>query len=214
MNESAACKKITSLLAMYIDKKLDLDTMEFVKAHLEVCSTCYKKYILLKGLINELRKAYQEITTEAELQEKNQKFNIKEYENFQSNLSSYFDNELSLNQCISMKKYMIKFPNARKDLEQLYNLHKLVINSQEAVKKTLTQDYSHTICHKLFGKSKKYKQKKFLKIASFAGILIIISSIIGTNISFTKTVLEKSKDFFKRPIYVHNKTNNNFIPIN
>lgn len=183
MNESSTCKKILSLLSLYIDKKLDLDDMQFVKTHLEICPSCYNKYIMLQDLVNEMRSAYQDFLSESLLQEKNQKFNIKEYEHFQTNISAYFDNELTLNDSVSMKKYMIKFPNARKEVELLYNLHNMIIDSKKEVKKSFTDDYSKLICEKILGKPINFKKNIALKVAIFVciffigGFLLLISPV-------------------------------------
>ena len=112
----------------------------FVEKHLQICPECNKKYIMLKELIYELRNAYQQLNYDVSAQDtKQQQFNIKEHENFQTNLSAYFDNELPLNESLSMKKYMIKYPKARKELEALYNLHSVIISSFNNTKRYLKQ---------------------------------------------------------------------------
>ena len=129
MTQSTTCRKVMSLLALYIDEKLDFETKEFVKHHLEICPECNKKYIMLKEIIFELRNAYKQLNNEHPYEEKKVQFNIKEHEKFQNNISAYFDNELQLDESLNMKKYMIKFPKARQELEDLYLLHTLINSS-------------------------------------------------------------------------------------
>lgn len=207
MNSSATCKKVTSLLSMYIDNKLDADLYEFVKNHLDVCPECYRKYVMLKQLLTELRNAYKELLNDAELQQKNQIFNIKEYERFHNNLSAYFDNELPLNESVDMKKYMIKFPNARRDLEEMYNLHKIIHNSVICVKKSFNQDYSKIICYKIRGITPSNRKAAYLKAASFAGALILLGAMVLSTLPAGKTVIDKGYRFLKRTIYVQTPFN-------
>ena len=65
MTQGTTCKKVMSLLALYIDNKLDFETKEFVEHHLEICQECNNKYIMLKELIFELRKAYKQLSDES-----------------------------------------------------------------------------------------------------------------------------------------------------
>ena len=108
MNSSVTCKKVSALLSMYIDKKLDFELNNFVKNHLEVCPACYCKYKSLKLLLQELRSAYADILTDTVIYEKNRMFNIKEYEAFKTNLSAYFDNELSVEESVDIIENYIR----------------------------------------------------------------------------------------------------------
>lgn len=218
MTQSETCKKVTSLLALYIDNKLDDTLKEFVAQHLEVCPECYKKFITLKQLIKELRCAYKDIINESKAQEKKIQFNIKEYENFHTNLSAYFDNELPLNESVKMKKYMIKFPNARKKLEEMYNLHKIISSSVVCLQKAFNNDYSKIICYRIQGKSPDFKKQLYLKAASFAAAFVVIAALIGSTLPVGKTVIDKGVKFFKKTIYVqalqHNEIASDIAPLN
>ncbi len=207
MTSSVTCQKVTSLLSMYIDNKLDYDLHEFVRRHLEICPECHKKYVMLKQLLAELRNAYKDLIQDTEAHEKKQIFNIKEYEKFHDNLSAYFDNELPLNESVNIKKYMIKFPNARKDLEEMYNLHKIISNSVVCVKKNFNKDYSKTICYELQGIDPSNKKAAYIKIASFAGIIIILAALFLTTLPVGKTVIDKGVNFLKHTIYVQKTVN-------
>lgn len=208
MTQSSACRKVTSLLALYIDEKLDEETKAFVEKHLQICPECNKKYIMLKELIYELRNAYQQLNYDVSAQDtKQQQFNIKEHENFQTNLSAYFDNELPLNESLSMKKYMIKYPKARKELESLYNLHSVIISSFNNTKRYLNSDYAKIICYRLQGKNYNVQKQKRLKIASYVASILLALTILFYTSPVGKTVINKSIEFFKKNIYVSSPSN-------
>ena len=210
MTESAVCRKVASLLALYIDNKLDIETKEFVENHLQICPQCNEKYKLLKDLIFELRKAYNQI----EIEPKNNMqthFNIKEHENFQTNLSAYFDNELQLNESLTMKKYMIKYPKARKELESLYLLHNILNTSFNSTKKFFNNNYAKAICFRVQGKDYEKKKRLNLKIASYAVSVLIILSILIYSSPIGKTVINKGLEFFKKNVYVLAPVDNNVM---
>lgn len=209
MTQSTTCEKVTALLALYIDNKLDIESKNFVTQHLEICPACHKKFVMLQQLIKELRNAYKEILNDSKLHEKKIQFSIKEYENFHTNLSAYFDNELPLNESVNMKKYMIKFPNARKSLETLYKLHKIINTSVISVQKTFNEDFSKVICYRIQGKTPDLRQQFWIKTASYASVILVIAVLIGSSLPVSKTVIERGMKFFKKTIYVqtplHNK---------
>ncbi len=208
MTQSTICEKVTALLALYIDNKLDIESKNFVAQHLEVCPDCYKKFVMLQQLIGELRSAYKELLNDSKLHENKIQFSIKEYENFHTNLSAYFDNELPLNESVNMKKYMIKFPNARKSLEELYKLHKIINTSVISVKKTFNGDFSKIICYRIQGKALDLKKQFWLKIASYACLLVVIAALIGSSLPVSRTVIERGMKFFKKTIYVQTLRHN------
>lgn len=207
MTQSTVCKRVTSLLALYIDNKLDVETKEFVEKHLQICPECNKKYNMLRELISELRKAYQNLEVDANT-ERNTQFNIKEHEKFQNNLSAYFDNELPLNESLIMKKYMIKYPKARKELEELYLLHNIITTSFNSTKKNFNDNYAKKICFKIQGKVYDKKKQVSFKIASYVAAILIILMITFYSLPIGKTVINKSLEFFKKNIYVSLPINN------
>ena len=203
MTQSMTCKKVTSLLAMYIDNKLDEETAEFVRAHLEICPECFQKYNMLRQLIWELRNAYRELLKESKSQERKYNFSIKEYEKFHANLSAYFDNELPLNESVNMKKYMIKFPNARNELEEMYNLHNLISVSALSVKKNFANDISKKVSNTLRGKPNYTASQKFFRVASYVISVAILSVFVFFMLPVGKAALDKGLQYFKKAIYVN-----------
>lgn len=211
MTQSTTCKKVMSLLALYIDNKLDFETREFVERHLEVCPECNKKYHMLKDLIFELRKAYNQLNDDTFYQEKNTQFNIKEHEKFQNNISAYFDNELQLDESLNMKKYMIKFPKARQELEDLYLLHNIIFSSFNNTKKNLDKDYSKIISYKIQGRKYNINSNTHIKVASYAISLFVILSLLFLSSPLGKTVINKSKEFFIKNVYVSTPQNTTIV---
>lgn len=207
MSQSDNCRKVLSLLALYIDDKLDVETREFVENHLRICPACNKKYVMMKELITELRNAYKQFSDESASQEKKVQFNIKEHERFQDNLSAYFDNELPLEESLSMKKYMIKIPKARRDLENLYHLHNIINSSFCNTKKLFNNDYSRLISYRLQGKTYDLKRNFRLKVATYAASILLILVVFFYNSSLGKTVIDKGLEFLKRNIYVTQPSN-------
>ena len=101
-----------------------------------------------------------------------------------------------------MKKYMIKFPNARTDLEFMYNLHKILTKSFITTKKSFSQDFAKNISYQIQGKN--YANRDFsMKIAGFVGIIVVLSALALTNSTPIKSFFEETyKKIFKEVIYV------------
>ena len=200
--QNQICKKVVSLLPLSIAGKLDSEQDRFVKLHLEVCPECYRRFIAIRELIAQIRDAYKEFVQDTITEKSKSTFCIKEYENFLTNLSSYFDNELSLNDSVAMKKYMIKYPNARQKLEELSKLHIAINDTANAVKKSFNKDFSSEICKNVFGKNPQFISNMWLKIASTVGVILLLGLFLSSNFSIAKTVREKGKRLFQKPIYV------------
>ena len=126
-------------------------------------------------------------------------------------ISAYFDNELQLNESLTMKKYMIKFPKARKELEDLYLLHNIMFASFQNTKKNCDKDFSKGICYRLQGKKYNYNQLNRIKIASYVVSILIILSFVFYSLPAGKTVIDKGLKFFSKNIYVSNPINHSIV---
>ena len=82
MTNKMLCKKVISLLSLYIENKLDVEDKLFVENHFITCSDCYQKYLEMKEIMNNLHLEYQKLLNEFERIESNKMFNIREYETF------------------------------------------------------------------------------------------------------------------------------------
>jgi hypothetical protein len=121
MENKEICKKISSMLSLYIDNRTTLEEKIYIENHLENCPVCYKKYIYLKSLIKDLKNSYKQVLELTKRKEKLKLFNIREHENFMQNISPYVDNELSPNECLEFRKYLVKSKNAQNELKKLCN---------------------------------------------------------------------------------------------
>lgn len=201
---SITCKKVASLMSMYIDEKLDDNLKSFVQRHLEVCPSCYNKYVTLKKMLAELKDAYSSISV-SQKQPTAAKFNIREHDRFHDNLSSYLDNELPLDESVDMKKYMIQFPSARDELERMYRMQKAMKTAFENIKPDIGRDFAHNTCLGLQGKETYLKKRVLLKVATFAGIFAVMSGFLAYNFYSKPEKKEIEKDKTKT-IYVMDKT--------
>ena len=78
--ENKTCKKVISILSLYIENKLNEEERFFVENHFLNCINCYQKYLEMKKIINNLHFEYEKLLDEFEKIESNQNFNIREYE--------------------------------------------------------------------------------------------------------------------------------------
>ena len=78
--ENKTCKKVISMLSLYIENKLNEEERFFVENHFLNCINCYQKYLEMKKIINNLHFEYEKLLDEFEKIESNQNFNIREYE--------------------------------------------------------------------------------------------------------------------------------------
>lgn len=68
-----------------------------------------------------------------------------QYRIFQNNLSAYIDNELPSDESIKIKKYTINNKKARKELEDTYNIRRLMSESFNKTKMDARQDFSRNV---------------------------------------------------------------------
>ena len=71
------------------------------------------------------------------------------YRVFKNNLSAYVDNELSSDEMIKIKKYAINNKKAREELENCYNLRKLMNDSLNKTKSDLKRDFTRSVLKQL-----------------------------------------------------------------
>lgn len=170
MNKELTCQQVSALLNFYIENKLNPRLKEYVNLHLEKCPKCKKK-------IEELRKIFSKYKQQKTLFETNN--NDLEYklpEESKHSLSAYIDNELDPKENIKIKKMTISNPNARKELETMYNFRKLIHSAYEKTKSDNHFDYSKNIVAQMQD-SKEYTTDYFYKIATV--FVMLITAIIG-----------------------------------
>lgn len=172
------------MLSLFIDDKLSDDEKFFVETHLLKCGDCYKKYIEMKTVMNNLHFEYEKLMDEFKKIDENNSFNIREYETFYNNISPYIDNELSYEDSIKFRKYLLNSKPARSDLAGAYNLRNNIKQSVENFKNKLNFNYSKKILKRLKNDNKEpfetiYKRAAIAVIIMITTLLII--SFIGLN---------------------------------
>lgn len=124
MFNKSVCRKVSSMLSLYIDNKLSVHDYAFIDEHLSQCDECYKKYLYLKSLIKSLKDSYKQVVELAQKKQKQATFSIREHEKFLDNLSPYVDNELDAQECFEFRKYLMKSKIAQRELKNTYILQK------------------------------------------------------------------------------------------
>ena len=181
MENKVICKKVTSMLSLYIDNNLSANDMFFVKDHIAVCPACRKKYLYLKSLIKNLKDSYKQFVEFSKQKQKKNNFSIKEHEKFVSQISSYIDNELDADECFKFRKYLMKSKNAQKALKSTYIIQKAMKYSFNQTKKLASSEITHNVIKQINSKQslfdsiilKQIFTTKTAKIAILAGFVIV-----------------------------------------
>ena len=183
--ENLICKKVVSMLAMYIDNKLDVEDRAFVENHFLMCSSCYTKYLEMKEIINNLHFEYEKLLKEFEKIESDKIFNIRDYEVFYHNISPYIDDELNYDESIKFRKYLLKSKSARTELAKAYNLKNNLKHSVSSFKDNLNINFSKKIIKKLQEENKESFDIIYKRAAIALGFMISTLIIIAIYMSFS-----------------------------
>lgn len=182
MLNKAICKKVSSMLSLYIDNKVNYQERAFIEEHLSNCDECYKKFLYLKSLIKNLKDSYKQVLELAIKKQKQATFSIREHEKFSENLSPYVDNELNAQECFEFRKYLMKSKMAQKELKNTYLMQKEMRLAFDKAKKTMNPDLSKTIMNSLKNKKespfqseiiKELFQPRTAKVAILSGLLLL-----------------------------------------
>lgn len=198
MFDNSVCKKVVSMLSLYIENKLDLEDRIYVENHFIECSDCYQKYLEMKEIMNNLHFEYEKLLNEFERIESNNVFNIREYEMFYKNISPYIDDELSYDESISFRKYLLKSKPARNELANAYGLKNNIKHSVSDFKSGLNLNFSKKIVKQLKDENRDAFDNIYRRAAVVLGFMIlslaIVSIFLGINYvnqSFAKIPEEK-----------------------
>lgn len=179
------CKKVISMLSLYIENKLDDDDRLFIENHFLECSSCYQKYIEMKEIISNLHFEYEKLLNEFERIESNKMFNIHEYEMFYKNISPYIDDELCYDESIKFRKYLLKSKPARAELASAYGLKNNIRSSVAMFKDNLNINFSKKVMKKLLDENKDSFDNVYKRAAVVLGFmisaLVIVSVYMGFN---------------------------------
>lgn len=183
--ENPTCKKVISLLSLYIENKLDDEDKYFVENHFLKCSDCYQKYLEMKDIISNLHYEYEKLLDEFEKIESNKIFNIREYEAFYKNISPYIDDELTYDESIKFRKYILKSKPARAELASAYGLKNNIKHSIADFKNNINVNFSRKIIKKLQDENKDSFDVIYKRAAILLGFMISTLVIIAVYMSFT-----------------------------
>ena len=178
------CAQMDVLISFYIDNDLSKTPKTKVEEHLETCSACKAKYEIIKSMLCDLKTAFgkeEAIPEEIRYSSASNVPPSSQYRVFKNTLSAYVDNELSSEENVKIKKFTINNKKARKDLEDTYNIRKLMNDSFRKTKADVKQDFSKNVLKQLE-----------LEDEAFLGIHPVIKIIIGfplTILVFSTVVL-------------------------
>lgn len=137
------CSQMDVLLSFYIKNELSNSLKKQVEAHLEICSACRAKYNIIKDMLNEIKDEVEDDDVLCPLNTKSQ------YRIFRNDLSAYVDNELPTEDTIKIKKYAINNKKARQDLEDTYNIRRLMSESFNKSKMCAKKDFTKNVIKQL-----------------------------------------------------------------
>ena len=171
------CVQMDVLISFYIDGELTKSLKKKVEEHLKECPTCRAKYNILSSFFSEM---YENCNDYFEEEHYSKPKVSQEYRNFRSNLSAYVDNELPPDESVKIKKYTISNKKARKDLEDTYNIRRLMNNSFKKTKSETKSDFSKNVLKQLeLDTEFNLAFRPLLKVAiAFVVTVIVLTSII------------------------------------
>lgn len=174
MTTNLTCTQVSALLSFYLNDRLNEQLKQFVCAHLEICPICRAKFEALKEMVESLKEAHAKISVSSSTKTSE---NSAIQRDFRMNLSAYIDNELSDEENIKIKKYIISNPNARKELENLYTFRKHIQNSFEKTKQESRNDFSKSIMKRLDFPEEVYCANSLAKAVALFLIIFAVLSI-------------------------------------
>ena len=180
MTNKTVCRKVSSMLSLYIDNKVSYQQRAFIENHLANCPECYKKYLYLKSMIKDLKASYKQVLDLAMKKQQHRTFLISEHEKFMKNVSPYVDNELDSKECFEFRKYLMKSKNAQKELKNVYIIQKRMRQIFEKTKETASLNISKKIMNTLKGVNESENNisnivltPKMFKVAILSGLVLI-----------------------------------------
>ncbi len=191
------CKKVSSLLSLYLDNRLSDEAKKYVSNHLMICQECNKKFQDLKNLVKNIRISYAKFKKDLSI-DHTQFFSIRDYENFYSNISAYMDNELTEDDKVKFEDYLKKSKAAASDLESFFSIQKLLKQAfLEKQRMSNNKEYKNII--KLLNFQDEYKRTNNFKniVAVFLILIIGISIFISFNfVDFSEKFSNLQKDVY------------------
>lgn len=181
------CAQMDVLLSFYIEGDLSKTLRKKVDEHLKQCSSCRAKYEIIKSMLQELKDSLESENEEEIQTTKKTNVTSQQYRVFQNNLSAYIDNELTPNENIKIKKYTINNKQARRELEDAYNIRKLMSDSFDKTKTMAKQDFSRNVIKQL-GNNYDENSLSFHPVLKVAIAFIVTVLVLTALIIFSLTL--------------------------
>ena len=143
------CVQMDVLITFYIEGELTEQLKSKVEEHLNNCPTCRAKFNILSSIYEDLQDALEMDRKNCENEYATKVYPSKQYRTFKNNLSAYIDNELPPEENIKIKKYTINNKKARKDLEDSYQIRKLMKESFKKSNSESKPDFSKKVMKQL-----------------------------------------------------------------
>ena len=170
------CSQIEILISFYIEDELSPCLKQQFEEHLKTCENCAAKFTMVKDMIDDIKKSAVSQHTKC--------FNGSDYATnihqdvFMNKLSEYMDNELSDEENIKIKKIAITNKTARKELEDSYNIRKLMSESYKKTKAEAKQDFAKSIMKQLeFEEEIQSEFNPAIKLLIVFTVMVIISAV-------------------------------------
>ena len=177
------CTQMDVLISFYIDGDLSTALKKQVENHLQNCPSCRAKYDIIKSMLVDLKNCLSNEEEKSNLAK--QPATSQQYRLFKNDLSAYIDNELSEDESIKIKKFTINNKNARKELEDNYNIRKLMNESFKKSESEIKKDFSKSILKQLELEDEIHSNihPAVKLIIAFAIAVLVLTSIVLTSLS-------------------------------
>ena len=178
------CLQMDILLSFYAKNDLSSNLKSLVEDHLSSCSGCKAKYEIIKSVFDQLEENLEVKSTPVKNSiRENEGYKTRphgQYDNFRTNLSAYIDNELSGDESVKMKKFTISNSHARKELEDSYNIKKLINDSFRKTKSETKHDFARSTLRKLESEDTQFEFHPLIKflIGFTAGVFVLTTIIL------------------------------------
>lgn len=175
------CAQMDVLISFYLDGELSVALKRQVEEHMQACATCRAKFDIIKSMIADLKNCCEVEKTYSQSEcLPNPSAVSQQYRIFKMDLSAYIDNELSSEENIKMKKITINNPKARQDLQDNYNMRKLMKDSFDKTKSEMRQDFSRSVLRQLeLEDESNYVFNPAIKILiTFTVLVLILTSVV------------------------------------
>ncbi len=143
------CSQMDVLISFYIDGDLSNNLKKQVEEHIKNCATCKAKFEIINSMLNDMREAFEIEEKIVSSKNSTEKATSVQFRVFKNNLSAYIDNELSDEENLKIKKFTINNKKARKELEDSYNIRKIMNDSFKKTKEDAKKDFSKSILRQL-----------------------------------------------------------------